>query len=967
MFIAGQRWICDSELNLGLGTVLKSDLRTVTIVFLASGETRTYSQQTAPLRRAAFTIGDSIESHEGWQLKITQVTETDGLITYEGTDESGQICTLQEVHLSNNIQLNRPYDRLFSGQVDHPKWFDLRTQCRNHHQQLANSDLTGLYDARTSLVPHQLYIAHEVAKRFAPRVLLADEVGLGKTIEACMIMQHQLITGRASRVLIVVPEALMHQWLVELMRRFSLTFSVFDKDRCEAVIASTNFTNPFHAEQLVLCNLAFLTQNPDYLNHAANGNWDLLIVDEAHHLQWSEENPSIEYKAVEAISQKSKGLLLLTATPEQLGKASHFARLRLLDPQRFHDFQAFLKDESEYQKTAATIEAILSDKPLDNAQRNMLATLLNDKSLVSTETRNQTMGQTHKQRIIEQLLDRHGTGRVLFRNTRLTIKGFPDRKAILSPLKTPRQYAENIELATHMELNEPALLIAPERLHQIVSSIKSELGGSKKPQDWWSFDTRVEYLIDLLNQYKSEKLLVICSSSHTAQDLESAIRIKTGKRVSAFHEELSIIERDRAASYFADDIDGAQALICSEIGSEGRNFQFAHHLVLFDLPLNPDLLEQRIGRLDRIGQADNIQIHIPYFENTAQQVLAQWYMHGLNAFEKTCQVGEAIFRKIEPALFELLQDPQYQQTSLDALIDSTQTLLAEYLDALQKGRDRLLELNSYKSDIALGLQKQISEIDANPTLQQFMEQVFASFDVDSEIYRTGSFLIKPGQHMHESIFHGLNEDGTTITFDRNVALANEDMQFITWNHPFTRDAINSVLSNEKGNTSLVAIKTRQFKPGTLMVETYFAVECIFPEAKKAGLSVNFEVLHSIVSANEGALSTAQIHKLLKSEISNVDKKTSHKIIKSQISELKALLGKAIAIADAQLPVVIKRNQASLSGKIEDELNRLESLKQINPSIREDEIEHQKTLLGIVKKRLASSKVRLDAVRVIITH
>ena len=967
MFIAGQRWICDAELNLGLGTVLKSDFRTVTIVFLASGETRTYSQQTAPLRRAEFNIGDTIESHEGWQLKISRVTEKDGLLTYHGTNEAGESCTLEESQLSNNIQLNRPYDRLFSGQVDNKKWFDLRAQCRNHSQRLANSDLTGLYDARTSLVPHQLYIAHEVAKRFAPRVLLADEVGLGKTIEACMIMQHQLITGRAERVLIVVPEALMHQWLVELMRRFSLTFSVFDEERCEAILESTDFDNPFHAEQLVLCNLGFLTRNPQHLAQAINGNWDLVIIDEAHHLQWSPENPSIEYKSIEAISQQSKGLLLLTATPEQLGKASHFARLRLLDPQRFHDYDAFIKEESEYQETAETIEAILDDKPLNEEHIKLLTGLLGNEELLSSLKQNKTIDETLKQSIINQLLDQHGTGRVLFRNTRHTIKGFPDRLAISAPLALPDEYKEIYELAVHMELNEPQLLVAPERLYQIVANLKSELGNSKQNREWWSFDTRVEYLIELLNKHKSEKILVICASSHTAQDLESAIRIKTGKRVTAFHEELSIIERDRAASYFADDIDGAQALICSEIGSEGRNFQFAHHLVLFDLPLNPDLLEQRIGRLDRIGQKENIQIHIPYFENTAQDIMYHWYMNGLNAFEKTCQAGETIYRKIEPALLELLQDPQFEHSSLDTLIDSTKTLLQEYLEALQKGRDRLLELNSYKSDIALALQKEIAEIDHNPELQNFMEQVFSTFDVDSEIYRTGSILLKAGQHMPDSVFHGLKEDGTVITYDRETALANEDMQFVTWNHPFPRDAMEMMLSNEKGNTSLIAIKTRQFKPGTLLIETYFTVECIFPEAKKAGLSVNQTILHRITPANGKSLDEQQIKSLYAAEIDNVDKKTSHKIIKAQINELKALLTQATTAAEKELTTIIANNKKSLTDKVQAELDRLIALKQVNPSIRQEEIEHQQALLQIIEDRISSSKIRLDAVRVIITH
>ena len=965
MFIAGQRWICDAELDLGLGTVLKSDFRTVTIVFLASGETRTYSQQTAPLRRAAFNIGDCVESHEGWQLKITSSIENDGLIIYEGTNESGEVCSLAEGELSNNIQLNRPFDRLFSGQLDSAKWFDLRTECRKHHKRLSNSDLTGLYDARTSLVPHQLYIAHEVAKRFAPRVLLADEVGLGKTIEACMIMQHQLITGRAKRVLIVVPEALMHQWLVELMRRFSQTFSVFDDDRCKAIAESTDFENPFHAEQLVLCNLGFLTKSPEIVSQAAEGNWDLVIVDEAHHLQWSENEPSIEYKTVEAISLKSKGLLLLTATPEQLGKASHFARLRLLDPQRFHSYRSFLKEESEYQNTASTIEALLDDQPIDETHIKNISKLLDEDS--ANIIGDSGITPSDKQTIINQLLDRHGTGRILFRNTRQTIKGFPARNAISAPLSLPSEYKENYELAIHMELHEPELLIAPERLYQIVSNLKAELGGATKIKQWWEFDTRVTFLIELLNKLSSEKILVICASSHTALDLESAIRIKTGKRVTAFHEGLSIIERDRAASYFADDIDGAQALICSEIGSEGRNFQFAHHLVLFDLPLNPDLLEQRIGRLDRIGQTEDIKIHIPYIEGTAQEVLHHWYHNGLNAFEKTCQAGETIFQKVEPALLELLQDPQYETKSLSTLVTSTKKLLEEYLAALHKGRDRLLELNSYKSDVALKLRDEITTIDKDTELSDFMEQAFATFDVDSEVYRTGSQLIRPGQHMHESAFYGLSSDGTIITYDRETALANEDMQFITWNHPYPRDAIEMMLSNEKGNTSLIAIKTRAFKPGTILVETYFAIECIFPEALTAGFSVTQENLHFVITDKNAFINEVQTEKLYAGDISNVDKKTSHQIIKSKMNELKPLLTSSTDLADKNLENIIQQNKKMLNAKVSSELNRLEALKQFNPNIREEEIEHQRHLLNIIDERISSSKVRLDAIRVIVTH
>jgi ATP-dependent helicase HepA len=359
-FIPGQRWISDTELQMGLGTVLAAEHRTVTLVFLATGETRIYARQTAPLTRVRFSPGDRVPSHAGWTLEVQSVVERNGLLTYVGTDENGHRVELEEGELDNHIQLNRPTERLFSGQIDQDKWFEIRYQTLLQLNRLAHSDLFGLTGCRTSLIPHQLYIAHEVANRYAPRVLLADEVGLGKTIEAGLILHHQLLSERAGRVLIVVPESLVHQWLVEMLRRFNLYFHIFDEPRCQALEESGGQDNPFDSEQLALCSLEFLTRHPQRFQQALAGEWDLLVVDEAHHLQWSPSQVSPEYAIVEQLAAVTRGVLLLTATPEQLGKAGHFARLRLLDPDRFPDFSAFMAEESRYEPIARAVDALLN-------------------------------------------------------------------------------------------------------------------------------------------------------------------------------------------------------------------------------------------------------------------------------------------------------------------------------------------------------------------------------------------------------------------------------------------------------------------------------------------------------------------------------------------------------------------------------------------------------------------------------
>lgn len=477
-FIPGQRWISNAELQLGLGTLIEAEHRTITIDFIASGETRTYAKQNAPLTRVVYDEGEQVKSVEGNSIEITHVEDLNGLIIYGGIDSSGQSVILEETQLDHFIQLNRPAERLFIGQIDKNHWFDLRYQTLKRINQLTHSELSGLTGCHTNLIAHQLYIAHEVANRYAPRVLLADEVGLGKTIEAGLILHHQLLNERAQRVLIIVPESLIHQWLVEMLRRFNLMFSIFDEQRCQAInsnesdsdseITASADSNPFLSEQLVLCSLEFLAQNEQYYQQALDGEWDLLVVDEAHHLQWSSDKSSHEYQLIEQLSQQIRGILLLTATPEQLGIESHFARLRLLDPDRFPNLDAFIAEEEGYQPIAQAMEVLISEQELDQNTKQLLKEFLPEEA---------NTGETTRQELIEHMLDRHGTGRVLFRNSRVTITGFPGREVIAHPQSLPDAYSEVLIKFSQSFLTEDEhpteadnfsnLVLFPELLYQI--------------------------------------------------------------------------------------------------------------------------------------------------------------------------------------------------------------------------------------------------------------------------------------------------------------------------------------------------------------------------------------------------------------------------------------------------------------------------------------------------------------------
>ncbi|MCP4701983.1 MAG: RNA polymerase-associated protein RapA, partial [Gammaproteobacteria bacterium] len=558
-FIPGQRWISDTESELGLGTVRQADFRRVTFHFPASNEIRVYAKDNAPLTRVRFSPGDLIENLENCFLKVDSVAEDAGLLTYTGTDKEGVRRELPEAELSHFIQFSRPQDRLLAGRFDSGRRFALRYATLQEYNQIEQSPVWGLCGARINLIPHQLYIAHRAAGRYAPRILLADETGLGKTIEAGLILHRQLLSGRAQRVLLVVPESLLHQWLVEMLRRFNLRFSIFDEERCQS-------GDSFASEQLVLCSLDFFIARPEYHVQALAGEWDLLVVDEAHHLEWSEAEASPAYVLIEQLAERTKGVLLLTATPEQLGQTGHFARLRLLDPDRFYDFNAFCQEQSQYEPTARAVEQLLEQKSLSSgAVKNLMSALeeAENRSLIrmlDDPDAEEAAKNQARERLISQLLDRHGTGRVLFRNTRAAVQGFPDRRLHIYPLPFPDKYRACIRQSggdglypeqTCRRLSNRNVDTACRPKAGDKNSAMPAAANVKPISGWQTFDPRVTWLMEMLDALKPDKVLVICASAQTALELEQVLRTRAGILAAAFHEGMNIVRRDRVAAWFA--------------------------------------------------------------------------------------------------------------------------------------------------------------------------------------------------------------------------------------------------------------------------------------------------------------------------------------------------------------------------------------------------------------------------------
>lgn len=928
--VPGQRYLSNAEPELGLGTILRLDGRMLQVLFARSGTLRQYALQSAPLTRVSFRPGDRINAH-GRVMQVEHVNERDGILFYKGGTTEWSESELDDLQ-----NVSKAEDRLAQGRVDRNDQFEFRVEALKRRAEARRSRAFGLESARVDLIPHQLRVAEIAGDRRPPRVLLADEVGLGKTIEAGMIVARQLATGRATRVLVLVPEPLVYQWFVEMLRRFNLSFSIFDEERVEAIEAAGDGRNPFKDEQLVITDTEFLVSSPERAKMAVQGEWDLLVVDEAHHLAWSPEAESPEYVLVEALAKRVAGVVLLTATPEQLGRSGHFARLRLLDPARYHDLEKFQQETALYAQRSKLAAKIADGRELEGEDRHQLHGLLGKERMVSA-SRDELLGE---------LIDRHGTGRVMFRNRRAIVGGFPARLPAVDTLPAP---AEDDELRGHL-------------LAEFLSDVDAH--PHALPLNY-SKDPRLDWLVQLIESMAQEKFLVICRSQAKVLALEEALRLRSGVGVARFHEGMSIVQRDRNAAFFQQ-ADGARVLLCAEIGSEGRNFQFAHHLVLWDLPIDPDQLEQRIGRLDRIGQRGDVHIHFACFADSAQAALARWYDQGLDAFRTSPQDGRELYRRFGAELIDAARAFALGQTNateqLDDLIGRTQAAHEELAAAIQEGRDRLLELATQRAAPEERLRRAMANADSDRTQDDFILKLFEQFGIENEELSERTVVLDP-EYLNTEAFPGFENGPRQATFDRNVALTRDDLLFLRVDHPMVQSALDMLLSAETGNATFLVDPDLPLRSAYL--DAVFVLECLAPPELHVDRFLPPLPVRVITDSRlkEHADYQASEEAVRRAGDLQLDPAKLRKVLSQLVPPmLKGATGVAERLARRETEAAMLAADTELDA----EIARLTALAGINPNVKPQEIADAQSERAELHELISAARLRLDAVRLVVS-
>lgn len=931
----GQRWLSAAEPELGLGTVLRCQGRRIEIVYTGSGVLRQYALDSAPLLRAEFGPGDWIHV-EGRQHAVQTVTMREGLRIYrcaEGEFSEGLLDAEQA--------LSRADSRLLSGRIGSNRQFEFRAELLRRRARARTHPGWGLLGARIDLIDHQLRVIASAARRRPPRLLLADEVGLGKTIEACAILAQQLASGRAGRVLVLVPESLVNQWFVELRRRFNLAFAIYDEERCQALERDDQTGNPFEDSQWVIASSDWLASRSRRGDQARAAGWDLLLVDEAHHLEWTPEQASPGYRLVEALAADTPGLLLLTATPEQLGLAGHFARLRLLDPARHVDLARFEAETRSYHRMSAVVRQLEAGAPLSLADTELLARLFEGEA----ETLPALLGaiaqgdDDARERLIAALIDRHGTGRVMVRNRRETVGGFPRRVKYIETL--PATADATVDGALRAEF-----------LHD------SQTGASE-PQHDYSRDPRMDWLLRKLDAIAPAKALLLCHSRAKVQALEDALRLRAGLAVARFHEDMNLLQRDRNAAWFAEP-DGARLLIASEIGAEGRNFQFAQHLILWDLPLDPDRLEQRIGRLDRIGQRGDVHIHACALTGSAQHTLLRWYDEGLDAFCQVLADGRALLREFGAELVALAtgEVASSQASSLSALIERTRASHAELARRIHDGRDRLLELASQHAphEDLLGALRADDEAAAD---DDFPLRLLEQLGVQNEELGPHLWRLDP-EYLNVEGLDGLGDGPRAATFDRRLALARDDLLYLRDDHPMLLSAGEALLSGEFGNATVLI---DQLPPRTVILEAIYLLECVADRGLDVERYLPPTPLRVAIDTRlrEQADYRPDARALKLSDQQSIDPTPLRKLLSRVLAPMLAAAGN---IAQTRAGEHIARARTEAEALLGAELERLQALSRINPAVRSEEIAALSAERDALTAALPRARPRLDALRLI---
>ncbi|MFN7975228.1 MAG: helicase-related protein [Acidobacteriota bacterium] len=653
-----------------------------------------------------------------------------------------------------------PVDLLASGDVGPAHDFGERLEAAKLAMARQAGGLGSFLGGRIQLFAHQLHAAERACKADPVRWLLADEVGLGKTIEACLILNRLLRTGRAERTLVVAPETLTVQWLGELWRKYHQVFVLLDKRRLADVERELGKGfNPFDTYRKVIVGSDMLAGNPKLTQLAVAAGIDLLIVDEAHHLKRPEGHPgNALYRAIAPIAALRRHVIFCSATPLEEDAHGFFRQLQLL-PARGAAGGHVVRRAPGRARAAASVHE------RDAARRH-----------------------------------RRTPPRV---PTAITIDADPGWEAVLGLEDAVRaEPAQNAAQAQKKADRLQRALASGAALHAVLPSRDERTVLARTAMQ---SDPRVTWLAREARSWKArgEKSLVFVAHRETLEELQIALR-REHVLAGVFHEDMSPAQRDIEVAQLRLP-DGPSILIATECGGEGRNFQFCRRLVLFDLPWNPMAVEQRIGRLDRIGR--RVPVEVLYFvpPRGLGAAIARFYeeigLFGapLGGLERELAHVEAKIRETA-----LSGSATIEPHAFTALVDEAR----EANDRVQAAAHHELHRDPYRPEMEAAILSRVpAELDA--LNQRVVLRACDRLGLHVEKQRGRAvWSFELGNLALIDGLPGVPEGrGFLGTFDRAEAVDNESLDFYGAGHPLVEGILSELEDSPRGRVAAVQVES----------------------------------------------------------------------------------------------------------------------------------------------------------------
>lgn len=764
------------------------------------------STRQGALVPVALKPGDVAVTSKAVKVTITgEVEGGRGLRRYTFKGDDGEEDELPESELHALPPRPDSLSLLREGRVADARNFLLRRTALVLDDERRCDALGALLASRVMVKPHQVGVVQRVLSAHRPRFVLADEVGLGKTIEAGMIFSALRLAGLARRVLVVAPSHLTVQWLVELFHKFNHLFTLMDLERYEKSLEAYPETSPWARFEFVVTSLELFQRNEKLAKEAASADarWDLVVFDEAHHLKGAKA-----FAAAKALAKNTWGLLLLTATPMQLDPEEYHALLSLIDEQAAPTVKDFVERLKRQDALSEAVRGLLEGKKVREALKALAARFPDDDVL---------KGERPKEEVLEHLAETYSLSDKLVRNRRALVGGFSQRRLHRHPVKQSKEEKEAREAALdalgehggvkgaalsgllrRLESSPAAFLAATETVKALAGQKVALPARDGKYQAFFSV------LEGIWAKEKAAKVLVFTESRETLEAVQLKLR-EDSVEALAYHGELPLVERDRQVARFRDP-DGPRVLLCTEVGGEGRNFQFSHHLVNYDLPWSPAVMEQRIGRLDRIGQTKPVDIHVFESPGTLSADVLELLDGAVGVFGETVGGLDAVLEEVEPKLTELaLAKPKERA----AYVKELSGRVKKAREQVGEAYDPLLDLRSFDEDAVAALVERAQartgiEPDADEALEDGLWSV--ARDLDERLEETVTELalkvgigvdtdqqvdafqcaLHFGHALNVEALPGLDitKERTVLgTFWRDTAVEQEEIEYFATGHP----------------------------------------------------------------------------------------------------------------------------------------------------------------------------------------